>query len=275
MDLKKDPEKLTQKIADLSKKSKEEVQSLIQAKKDKFSGLLTDSGATFMVAKELGVELENSTEEETTKISSLKEGMNNIDVIARIKQIFQPREFDKNGRKGKLQNVILKDDTGEISATFWNKDVDKLTEQGIGRESCLKLSNCSVTSYNEKIQLNMAYNSSFALEECGEIPVAGRETKSISDLDSGMNDVSVNVIVKRVFPPKEFENDRGGGKVMNFIVGEGVNEMRATAWNEMCEEVENYSEGDKIRIDGAYTKEGRDGVELHLGWSTKVAPEKD
>jgi len=269
MDLSKNPDEIKETIALKSGKSTTEVHQLIEQKKEKFSGLLTDSGATYMIAKELGVELESKVNE-ATKISSLKEGMNNIDVIARMKQAYAPKTFDKNGRKGKLQSIILLDETGEIRATIWNNDVDKFGELGISKGQCLKLANCSVSSYNNVLQLNLNYNSSVTKEQNSSIPEIESKVTSIDDLDSGMNDVTVKVLVKKTFPAKEFENERGKGKVMNFIIGEGVNEIRATAWNDLCDEVEKFSDGDKVIIEGAYTKEGMNGIELHLGWSARI-----
>ncbi|MAG18306.1 MAG: hypothetical protein CL944_02430 [Candidatus Diapherotrites archaeon] len=269
-----EPGKIVETIASSSGKSNDEVKQLIDQKKEKFSGLLTDSGAAFMIAKELGVSL-NSEPTEAIKIDSLKDGMNNIDVIARLKQAYAPKSFDKNGRKGKLQSLILLDDTGEIRATLWNKDVDKFSEMGIQKGTALKLSNCAVTSYNNALQLNLNYNSSFVKDEAAELPEIEKNIVSITDLDSNMNDVNVKIEIKRVFPAKEFETERGKGKVLNFMIGEGVNEIRGTAWNEMCDEVEKYSEGDQVLIEGAYTKEGRDGIELHLGWSARIFADKN
>jgi len=269
MEIEKNPGELREKIAASSGKSTEEILQLIDQKKEKFSGLLTDSGAAFMIAKELGVAIENEINE-TTKINALKEGMNNVDVEGRLKRAYPPKEFEKSGRKGKLQNLILWDGSGEVKATLWNRDVDKFQEKRIQNGACLKMTNCSVSAYNEVLQLNLNYNSSFDLVEKTEIPELKSSVTSITDLDSNMNEVSVRVKLKKIFPVKEFENDKGTGKVLNFFIGEGVNEIRATAWNEVCDRVEEIGEGEEVTIEGAYTKEGRDGIELHLGWSARI-----
>ncbi len=258
------------KICVSSNKSNEEVKQLIEAKKEKFSGLLTDSGAAFMIAKELGVELEKQNSTECTKISSLQEGMNNVDVTARIKKIFSPREFDKNGKKGMLQNVVFWDNTGEIRATFWNNDVEKLKNINAQIGTCLKLSNCAVGAYNNVLQLNLNYNSDFLIEENSNIPKLEQEIIEISDLDSGMNDVCLIGEIKRIFPIRAFETEKGAGKVINFIFGQGVEETKATAWNNMADEIEGFAPGDKIKIEGAYTKDGMNGIELHLGWNARI-----
>lgn len=264
----KDSSKLREKISQKTGKSGEEITELVEQKKNKFSGLLTDAGATFMVAKELGVEAEKEITEDT-KLSDLKEGMNNIDVCARVKKVFPIKQFDKNGRKGELLSVILWDGTAETRATFWNEDVKKFSEAGIKKGDALKITNCSVSFYKETAQLNLNYNSSFNKQE-SSIPKIESSKKSITDLDSGLNDVEVEVTIKKIFPAREFESDWGKGKVLNFIIAEGVNEIRATAWNDQCDEVEGIGEGEKVVIDGAYTKEGMNGVELHLGKIAKI-----
>ncbi len=118
--------------------------------------------------------------------------------------------------------------------------------------------NSSVTASGEKINLPQNAHA------------AAQKTTALNDLDAGMNDVCVKIKIKEIFPEKEFPNERGKGKVMNFIISEGVKEMRATAWNEMCDKVTELEEGDEVRIEGAYTKENRGEIELHLGRNSGI-----
>lgn len=263
---------LIRKISQQSGRLEDEVKSLVAAKQAKFAGLLTEVGALIMVAKELGVQIETEIKA-STKIKELSTGQNNIDIVGRIKQVFPEKEFEKNGKKGKLRSLILTDETGEIRATLWNKDVDKFTEINLAKGDAVKLVNCSVTEWNGTKQLNMNYNSSIAKEQNCEIAHVVK-IQNLSDLDPGMNDVTVKVTVKKIFPSKNFERDERQGKVMNFIISEGMEEIRATAWNEMVDKVEEIGEGELVRIDGAYVKEGMSGIELHLGNYASINPEK-
>lgn len=268
-------EKIKQAISRHTGKSPEEIDSMVKAKTEKFSGLLTEAGAAYMIAKELGMKTQ-AVMEKNTKISELKSGMANVNVVGAIKAVFPPKEFDKNGRKGKLQNITLTDGTGEVRATFWNTDIEKFTSLGLGKGDTLKFSNCSVTPYNDLLQLNLNYSSAVAAappEDKIAVPEIAPKIVSMNDLDAGMNDVCVKVKIKSVFPEKEFSNERGKGKVMNFVIAEGMREMRATAWNEMCDKVSEFEEGEEVRIEGAYTKENRGEIELHLGRNARVVKE--
>ncbi|HLC36810.1 MAG TPA: hypothetical protein VJK05_04365, partial [archaeon] len=76
-----DKEKLIELIKESTGKSEEEILKLIEEKKIKFSGLLTDSGAAFMIAKDLKVDLKlEDSLTELIKIGSLEDGMNNINL---------------------------------------------------------------------------------------------------------------------------------------------------------------------------------------------------
>ncbi len=62
------------------------------------------------------------------KISELKPGQGNIDVEGTIKEIGEPRVFNKFGKELKVSNAVLEDDSGNIKLTLWNDDVDRFKE---------------------------------------------------------------------------------------------------------------------------------------------------
>ena len=141
-----DAERIVSLIVEKTGKEITEVQELVERKKEKFSGLLTDSGAAFLVAKELNADLE------------LENGIRNIDLEARVLQAFQARSFEKNEKKGIMQNLILGDESGSIRLTLWNQQVKEFERQKIEKGSLLVLNNCFVTEYNGRKQLNIGFN---------------------------------------------------------------------------------------------------------------------
>tara|TARA_Y100000310_G_scaffold138707_1_gene137729 strand:+ start:978 stop:1265 length:288 start_codon:yes stop_codon:yes gene_type:complete len=60
------------------------------------------------------------------KISELQARQGKVEVEGEITDKQEPREFEKFGNKGKVCNCTLKDDSGEISLTLWNDDVDSV-----------------------------------------------------------------------------------------------------------------------------------------------------
>jgi replication factor A1 len=266
-----DKDKVVEKIILKSKKSKDEIEKLITEKKTKFSGLLTDTGAAFMVAKDLGVELNlEKNISEKTSISQLEDGLNNVDVSVQIKQIFAPKSFQKGGKKGKLVNLIVADDSGETRLTLWNKDVAKLNELKLEKGDLILLKNCYVTAFQEKPQLNLGYNGQIIVEKKGE-----SQLTKLKELKKELNDVDVVGRVIRVYPKRTFEKEERKGEVLNFELADDTAQVRATAWNDLVKTVEKLKAGAIIKIEGAYTKEGLQGLELHLGFKSRVLREPE
>ena len=250
---------ILKEIVEKSNKSEEEVQKLIKEKVEKFSGLLTEQGAAFMVGKELGV---GEQPAEEIKISELEEGMKGIEVKGKIETVFPVKEFERNGKKGKLQSIIISDGEGEIRTTLWNDQIDKYD---LTRGSEVIVTNGIVSTYNEKKQLGLGFN--------GELKVLKKveaKFEKLSDLKGGMRGINVIGKLLRKFPVKEFDSGERKGKLCNFQFGDETALLRATAWNEQADKVWQFNEGDALELMNAYTKEGMFGVELHIGYSTQI-----
>jgi len=263
-------EQIIEKIVS-SGKSKEEIESLISKKMEKFSGLLSEQGAAFMVAKEMGVELLDGGRGKL-KLADLKDGANGISLIVRAKQIFQPKGFEKGDNKGRLCNLIIDDASGEMRLTVWNDDVEKLNELKVERGSTIILKGGYVKSFNDKLQLNLGRGGQLLLDEKQDLELPELESKGLklNELVAGLGDVDVYGRVAAIFDAREFSSDSGAGKVINFILADEKGRCRTAAWNEMVAVIKDLSVGDLIKIEGAYTKEGLQGVELNLGWKARI-----
>lgn len=264
-------------IAEQSKRKPSDISRLIEEKQHKFAGLLTESGAAFMVAKDLGLQL-GADSMKKALVSQLKDGMQSIDLLVRVMQVFQPKEFEKNGKKGKLCNLVVADSTGETRLTVWHDDVDIVLRKGVKRGSVLQLKNCYVKEFNGRVQVGLAYNGSIEVNpkeiSFEKLPAANSAKAKVSELKEGMNDVNLAARVLRIFPAKEFERtaQKAGGKgsVVNFLVADETGTVRATAWNDLVNQVALLKENDLVEIEGAYTKQGLKGIELHLGWQARM-----
>ncbi|MEK6958440.1 MAG: hypothetical protein AABW59_00165 [archaeon] len=246
-------------IAEKMGKSVEEVQELIHAKIQKFSGLLTEQGAVYMLQKEVGMKQEAL---EQVEIGKLQEGMKGVEVKGIVGAVFPLKEFEKNGKKGKLKSFVLSDGTGEVRVTLWNDQVDKY-DITTGSEICLN--NILASKYNDKMQVTLGFN--------GVATILNKKEESfttLSELKAGMGSVNVVGRIMRKFPCKDFETSDRKGKVCSFQFGDETALLRASAWNDKASELAGYNEGDAVEIKNAYTKEGKFGVELHLGYTAHL-----
>lgn len=250
---------LISQIAGQTGKTPEEIKELIEAKIQKFSGLLTEQGALYMIQKELGLKQETM---EQINITDLKEGMKGIEIKGEIKAVFPIKEFDKNSKKGKLRSFIITDETGEVRVTLWNEQVEQYQ---ISRGDKVVITNILVKTYNDTKQVTLGFNGKLEIKEKKEIiPI------KLAELKSAMSSVGILGRIMRKFPCKDFESGERKGKLCSFQIADESAIIRATAWNEKADELEKYNEGDAVEIENAYTKEGRFGVEIHLGYSADI-----
>lgn len=112
---------LIERIAKSASLEKEEVEKRVEAKKAKLSGLISKEGAAQIIAAELGINFE----EQNLKITEISPGMKRVNIIGKITSIFPIREFNKNGREGKVANFILADETGNTRIVLW--DINHIT----------------------------------------------------------------------------------------------------------------------------------------------------
>ena len=107
--------------------SKEDVEKKIESKQQELSGLISKEGAAYIIAKEVGLELFGKTKRRL-QIKNIIGGIRNLDLTARVHKLFQPIDFEKNGKKSQVANVMLSDGSGIIRMSLWDDQV-KLLEK--------------------------------------------------------------------------------------------------------------------------------------------------
>lgn len=60
------------------------------------------------------------------ELKDIKPNSGKIDVVVHVVQKETPRTFDKFGKKGKVCNALVQDETAKVTLTLWNEDVDKV-----------------------------------------------------------------------------------------------------------------------------------------------------
>ncbi len=61
------------------------------------------------------------------EIKDIKSNQGNIDIVGVIVSKEEPRTFEKFGKKGRVCNALMKDDSGEIKLTLWNEDIENIS----------------------------------------------------------------------------------------------------------------------------------------------------
>ncbi|RMD58278.1 hypothetical protein D6825_01400 [Candidatus Woesearchaeota archaeon] len=186
--------------------SEEEIMRKVDEKCASLSGLISKEGAAHIIANELGVKL---FEAGSGKIKDLLPGMRNAEVLGRVTQIYEVREFQRaDGSAGKVGSFMLGDDTGFVRVVCWGKQADLLNELAVGEP--VKITGAMVReSQRGYKELHLNEYSRVDLEPEGDIPeVMSRDSakrKQLSDLVESEEQVEIMGTVVQVFDPKFFE----------------------------------------------------------------------
>ncbi len=256
---------LIERISKASNLSKEEIEKRVESKKTKLSGLISKEGAAQIIAAELGISFEN----QELKITELMPGMRKVNVTGKIINIFPIREYEKNGKSGKVANFILADETGNCRTVLWDVNHIALIEtEQIKIGSVVEIKNAS-TRDNE-IHLSSFSDIKPIQKEMNEIKTQ-RETKekSLSEISNG-DSIKIRGIIVQVFPirfysvcpqcnKKVSEIDgyicQEHGKIepqkrgiLNLVLDDGTDSIRTVLFSENINKLQNEKELENTEI---------------------------
>lgn len=123
-------EEIVSKISAATSVERDEVLRMIEDKQVELSGLISEEGAAYIVAKELGVFLKKETER--LNIENIMPGMQNVDIVGKITRITPVREFKTEKAEGRVANITISDKTGSARLSLWNDEIEKLEGMQLG-----------------------------------------------------------------------------------------------------------------------------------------------
>jgi len=106
-----------------------------------------------------------SEEEKTTKISSLKPGMNNVSVRARVLHTEEPKTINTRRGSRTISEALIGDETGRIKLTLWGNAAGKI-EPG----SAIEIRGAWTTAYRGQVVLNAGNRSEIITLDDSEAP---------------------------------------------------------------------------------------------------------
>ena len=263
-------EELKEKIVASGKLTQEALDEKIKAKIAELSGLISEEGATHIIANELGIEIVAEGKDKL-KVKEIHPGMNNVSVLIKVVQRYETREFNSNGRQGKVCSLFVGDETGTTRLTFWNDKVDLIDGVKVGDVLLVKES--YVKENNGRKELHMGRNATVDVNPEGEsVEVAERQAqtfarKTIKELEGGEEGVELLGTIVQVFDPRFFrlcpdcnkrvtETDAGANcgehgtvipilsYVLNAIIDDGSGNIRTVFWKNQTNNLLSMSEDD-------------------------------
>lgn len=244
-------EKLLSIISKSSGLSKGEIELKVNTKREKISGMISHEGAAQIIAAELGIAFEN----EKLKISDLLPGMRKVNIVGKILSVSPIRTFTtKNGQEGKVVNLVVADETGNIKVVLWDLHHIELIEKNqIANQSIVEISNGTMREEELHLGSFSEFKPSNDLINDVKTERVVKE-KKISELKTGDN-AAIRGFIVQTFEPRSFNvcpqckkkvNPDGEvfvclehGKIleekrflMNFVLDDGSETTRAVAFHE-------------------------------------------
>lgn len=245
--------------------SAEEIKNLVDEKKRKIgAGYLTDQGALFLVAADLGISLERNPSS-LQKLKDLYVGARDISVVGRVMSIYPTRTFMRRDNSEELHNrtITIVDGDAAIRLKLWEKRVEFPEESGLRPGDLIKLTKCYVKSgLDGKPVLNIGDMSTIEVikEESMDIPSLDHFARDLSQISSQTDNVVILGKISSSPRMVEYKNIRGqDSKALQLNVSneEGTKTLRTIIWNiDESRLPKILTVGSNIRLVGVRIKQG-------------------
>tara|TARA_B100000315_G_C14472369_1_gene538977 strand:- start:15 stop:944 length:930 start_codon:yes stop_codon:yes gene_type:complete len=253
---------LVEFISQSSGVSIEDIERKIEAKQAKLAGLISKEGAAQVIAAELNVNFDK----QMIKIAQMVPGMRRINLIGKIIELAPIREYNKNGRSGKIGSFVLADDTSNVRTVLWDENhIDLIGKGSIKMDVIVEIGNASIR------------NGELHLGSFSEIKVSKKKidnvvtekpvfVKKVKDFNIGDN-VASRAFIVNIFEPKFFEvcpecrrkaingncNDHGQIKpekrsLLSLVIDDGSDNIRCTIFHDELEKIISMKELENLEL---------------------------
>ncbi|MBI3116605.1 MAG: hypothetical protein HYZ12_04620 [Thaumarchaeota archaeon] len=231
-------------------------------------GYLTDQGALFLVAGELGIQLKDIDSSDLT-LKDLYIGANDITVVARVLAVYPVSTYArKEGGEGRYRRLNLFDRNGIVRLTMW-EDLEAIERLGVGVDIPLRVVSAYVKpSLDGKPALNLGKKGRIeVLKDEGlvtkmpSVSELERDIAAITETDV----IAVRGIVQSGSKDSEFTRGDGSrGTFKHFMLGSenGSKQQRIVIWS--GSDLPSLVSGERVRVTNLRLKRQTYGdPELH------------
>jgi ssDNA-binding replication factor A large subunit len=242
----------------------EQVRDMIDEKKRKVgAGYLTDQGALFLVAADLGISFD-SVPKAKSGLKDIYVGAKEVTVTGRIMNIYPVHTFTKreSNEQAATRTIIVYDRDARVKVKLWDKQVAVPDEMGLQAGDIIKIIKGYVRAgLDGKPVINLgSYSAIETVRDDTAIPSIDSLNSTI-DAVTGLQDSAVITGTVSANPRvSEFVNARGEpSKSLQLQVSNdaGTRTLRAVIWNvDETRLPKVFKTGAKVRMIGVRVKQG-------------------
>jgi len=243
----------------------EQIKELIEEKKRKIgAGYLTDQGALFLVAADLGVSFDN-VQRTKRGIKDLYIGARDLDLTVRLLSSYPIRVFTKKDTNASIENrtISVYDAGGSIKVRLWDNLTHVIEENGLKPGDLMQINNCYVKSaLNGKPIINIGEGGNIYPSEGNDasIPDLDNITSNVDSIRTEKDNAVISGLISSIPRIIEFSDSRGERKksLQTMLSNEsGDRKLRVALWNVDEDSLPRiFQVNSPIRIIGARVKEG-------------------
>jgi len=260
--------------------SRDEVLRRIEDKKRTVgAGYLTDQGALFLVAGELGVSLHKDDASSDLSIKDLYIGANDVTVVARVLAVYPVATYNKkDGGTGKYQRLALFDGKNSVRLTVWEEGLEQLEKLGLEVDTPVRVANAYVKQgLDGKATLNLGRRGKIqALVDekiVAKLPSISAVVQKLTTLTKEEQFIALDCVVSSEPRFSEFvRSDGSEGSLFQFgVVQDGGKEVRVVIWSPSAQP--ELKRGQKVRITSVKVRHSNSGeFEVHGDAGSTIAP---
>lgn len=241
----------------------ENVRKMVEDKKRRYHGLLTDEGAVHLVAQDLEVNLTYQGRR-WIKLNTLVPGLRDVSVEASIVHIGKPREFPRRGGAvGRVLRLTLNDGAGQATCVLWDERVNDFLSMQPKVGWRVQVLHGYTRAGADGIELHVGSRGSLRILEAYDGVAAS--VRKISELREYDRVFLLDVVVMFKSQLKRFRSRAGEGKVLRVRVKDDSGSLTLVLWNEVAEKMAHMEDGSMIRILGGSVRRGISGeLEIHV-----------
>ena len=270
--------KLLEKVPELSRSV---IEDRINEKKEKVgAGYLTDQGAIFLVAADLGVTLEQSQKSEVA-IKDLYIGAKEVTLESRVLNISPTKQFTKkDGSSFSLRTITVYDNNSTASVKLWDEKANLPGLDELKPGDLIKIIKAYVKSdLTGAPTINIGSGASIETSE-SESDIVSIDSKitDVSEIKEDQRDLIVTGTLGSAMSLLEFTNSKGQpSKALKFrLRGQNKNLVNVVLWGKDESILPKIiSQDAKVKLFGVRTKTGMQGLEIHGNDATLVDVEGD
>ncbi len=214
-------------------KNKNEVHVLIELKRKNLDYLISEEGAIHIIASELGI-----VSKPEFKIKDLQDGISGVNLFVKVVDVSQLREFQRKGKLGKVRNLFVKDETGELYLSLW----DDKAELDIKINNTIKIIGAYVRKNGKELEIRAGRQSIIDINPKDAPEILSninekKEEKTLKTAETG-DDIRLKACLTRVFDREPFFNNSDGPQlIISGILDDGSASMRAIFFRDSVEKI--------------------------------------